>query len=260
MGDNDGMQNYTIRSGDTLSALARRFHTSVSALAKANGIANPDKIYAGKTLRIPDGFDAPASRPGAPTSKPGGVSTVQASSTGATSGGITQKQLKTIMPNLSDTKAKQYLPLLNKAMAEGGINTPKRQAAFLAQLAHESGELKYFQELASGKAYEGRKDLGNTQPGDGVKYKGRGPIQLTGRANYAAAGKALGLDLVNHPELAATPEVGFRVATWFWNSRNLNGYADSGNFDAITKSINGGLNGKASRDAYYKKALGALGA
>lgn len=172
--------------------------------------------------------------------------------------GVTLEQLKAIMPNLSDEKAQQYLPELNKAMEEAGINTPKRQAAFLAQIAHESAELKYFEEIADGSAYEGRTDLGNTEPGDGKRYKGRGPIQLTGRANYKAAGEALGIDLVGNPDRAKDVDVAFRTATWFWNSHNLNSYADQGNFDQITKTVNGGYNGKQSRDAYYEKALSVL--
>ncbi|WP_375769047.1 LysM peptidoglycan-binding domain-containing protein [Archangium gephyra] len=175
-----------------------------------------------------------------------------------TKGGVSLAQLKKIMPNLSQAKAEQYLPHLNKAMAEAGINTPKRQAAFLAQLAHESGEFRYMEEIASGAAYEGRKDLGNTQPGDGVRFKGRGPIQLTGRANYRAAGKALGIDLENNPKRAADPDVGFRTAAWFWNTRNLNSYADSGNFKEITRRINGGYNGLADRQKYYARALDVL--
>ena len=99
-------------------------------------------------------------------------------------------------------------------MNEGSINTCARKAAFLAQIAHESGELIYMEELASGAAYEGRKDLGNTQKGDGKRFKGRGPIQMTGRANYRAGGKVLGLYLEKHPEKVKTPEVGFRTSVW----------------------------------------------
>jgi predicted chitinase len=177
---------------------------------------------------------------------------------GGTKGGVSLAQLRKVMPNLSEAKAKQYLPHLNKAMAEAHINTPKRQAAFIAQLAHESGEFRYMEEIASGAAYEGRKDLGNTHPGDGKRFKGRGPIQLTGRANYTAASKALGIDLVNNPKRAADPDVGFRTAAWFWNTRNLNSYADAGNFREITRRINGGYNGLAAREAYYRRALNVL--
>jgi predicted chitinase len=174
-------------------------------------------------------------------------------------GGVSLQQLRSIMPNLTESRAQEMLPHLNAAMQEAGINTPRRQAAFLAQLAHESGEFRYMEEIASGAAYEGRLDLGNTQPGDGVRFKGRGPIQLTGRSNYRAAGQALGIDLENNPRRAADPDVGFRTAAWFWNSRNLNSFADAGNFDAITFRVNGGFNGKASRDTYYARALQVLG-
>jgi putative chitinase len=167
-------------------------------------------------------------------------------------------QLCEIMPTLSLEKAGLYLPLLAEAMIEASIATPRRAAAFLAQLAHESRELRAWVEGASGAAYEGRRDLGNVFPGDGPKFKGRGPIQLTGRANYRAAGDALGVNLETQPELAAEREVGFRVAGWYWRTRGLNALADANDFDRITRRINGGLNGKAQRDAYYARALDVL--
>jgi len=177
---------------------------------------------------------------------------------------LTLEQLQEIMPYMKKhkEKAEQYLPFLQAAMIEASIDTPLRVAAFLAQLAHESGELKYFEEIASGKAYEGRKDLGNTQPGDGIRFKGRGPIQLTGRFNYEECGKALGVDLVNHPERADDPDIAFRTAAWFWTKRRLNIFADKGGgfFDEITFRVNGGYNGKESRRKYYHKALEVLGA
>jgi putative chitinase len=173
-------------------------------------------------------------------------------------GDVTPQQLQAIVPSLSGAKAAEVAPHLNRAMAEAGIDSPARKAAFISQVAHESGGFKYNEEIASGRAYEGRRDLGNTQPGDGERFKGRGYIQLTGRANYAAAGKALGLDLVNNPELAAKPENAARVAAWYWNSRGLNGLADRGDFDGITKRINGGFNGKADRDQYHARAQRVL--
>jgi predicted chitinase len=174
-------------------------------------------------------------------------------------GALTVAQLRKIMPNVSTSKANAYISHLNNAMNWGAINTCKRKTAFLAQLAHESGELRYMEEIASGAAYEGRKDLGNTHKGDGKRYKGRGPIQLTGRANYRAAGKALGYDFEAHPTVVATPKWGFKVAAWFWKTRGLNKYADSKSFDTITRRINGGLNGKADRDSHYRKAKSVLG-
>ncbi len=268
---------HNIRYGDTLSGLAKRFGTTVRALAQANSIANPDRIFAGRTLRIPgrtDGFDAGArpdyaSRLGgtssqatagasAPESASASSATRAVSSPGNTAGGVSLSELRRIMPNLSQADAQRYLPHLNSAMAEAKINTPARQSAFLAQLAHESGQLRYMEEIASGAAYEGRRDLGNTQRGDGVRYKGRGPIQLTGRSNYRAAGRALGIDLEGNPQRARDPDVAFRVAAWYWSSRNLNQYADAGNFSAITYRINGGYNGAADRNAYYRTAQSVL--
>lgn len=172
---------------------------------------------------------------------------------------LTVEQLTACMPRLKPIRAGYFLPYLNAAMDEAQITTPLRQAAFLAQLAHESGHLRYWEELADGKAYEGRVDLGNTQKGDGPRYKGRGPIQLTGRKNYRAAGAALGLDLEDVPEHALKPDVGFRVAGWYWTTRGLNALADKRDFDRITRRINGGLNGKADRDALYARACLALG-
>jgi predicted chitinase len=181
---------------------------------------------------------------------------------------ISSRQFNAIFPNCPAQKAKLYLPFLILALQEFQITTRKRAAAFFAQLGHESLDFKYMQELASGAAYEGRKDLGNMQPGDGRKYKGHGPIQITGRANHTAAGRALNLDLVNHPTLITLPEHAFRSAGWFWNSRKLNVYADAltaradakdlGRFDKITKIINGGYNGKVDRQRRYLIALSVL--
>jgi predicted chitinase len=168
---------------------------------------------------------------------------------------ITDDILRDIMPNLPAAKRQLYLPFMNEAMQEFEIATYLRASAFLAQLAHESAELRYFEEIASGKAYEGRKDLGNTQPGDGVKFKGHGPIQITGRANHTACGKALGLDLIKNPTLITQPPNAFRSAGWFWDTRGLNALADQRLFKAITKKINGGYNGLEDRQKYYDRAL-----
>lgn len=118
---------------------------------------------------------------------------------------------------------------------------------FLAQLAHESDGFHTIQEYASGAAYEGRKDLGNVHPGDGVKYKGRGYIQLTGRTNYEKAGLALGLDLINNPHLLDNPNNAMNASAWFWNEHGLDKYALQDNCLEITRIINGGLNGYADR-------------
>lgn len=171
---------------------------------------------------------------------------------------VTDDELRQIMPNCAAAKRADYLPFIQQAMQEFEITSYLREAAFLAQLAHESGELRYMEEIASGAAYEGRRDLGNTQPGDGKRYKGRGPIQLTGRANYQKYGDLLGLDLVNNPTIAATPKVGFRIAGQFWQLNGLNPLADQQNFKQITKRINGGYNGLDDRTKYYDRAKRVL--
>jgi len=166
---------------------------------------------------------------------------------------ITLEQLQKIMPN-AKLKAALFLGFLNAAMLEFGITTQARQAAFLAQLAHESGEFRYVKELATGAAYEGRLDLGNTQKGDGVRYKGRGLIQITGKANYLQLMLALDIDCIEHPELVELPENACRSAAWFWKTHGLNELADSGDFLKITKRINGGINGLNDRQAFFEAA------
>lgn len=171
---------------------------------------------------------------------------------------LTGATLQRAMPGLPAGKAHAYAPLLAAAMREGGITTRARAAAFLAQLGHESASLRYFEEIASGAAYEGRRDLGNVRPDDGRRYKGRGPIQLTGRTNYRSASRALGLPLEAEPQRAAEPRVGFRVAVWFWSTRGLNALADRGEFVGITRRINGGTNGLPDRQARWAR-IRALG-
>ena len=181
---------------------------------------------------------------------------------------VTVEELRKLMPHLSLGKAAFYQPYLNAAMLEQDITNKKRRCAFLSQLAHESADLRYMEELASGAAYEGRTDLGNTHPGDGKRYKGRGPIQLTGRANYRQFGRLLDLDLENEPQLASMPENGFRIAALFWRLKGLNLLADQltmkgdkaerATFMEITKRINGGHNGLNERLNYFRIAKQVL--
>ena len=171
---------------------------------------------------------------------------------------LTVLLLKQICPKTKTAVLDRYVEPLNAAMEEWEIDSPQRQAAFLAQVAHESGGFHYVRELASGDAYEGRKDLGNTEAGDGPRYRGRGLIQITGRSNYRACGAALGLDLLGEPELLELPENASRSAGWYWWSRKLNGLADADNFRGITLRINGGLNGYLDRCDYWERAKEAL--
>jgi len=181
---------------------------------------------------------------------------------------ITVSELHCLMPQLSLGKATFYAPFLLAAMREQDISSKRRRCAFLSQLAHESAELRYMEEIASGAAYEGRADLGNIHPGDGKRYKGRGPIQLTGRANYRVFGRELGLDLENQPQLASKPEHAFRIAALFWKRKGLNELADQlsmkgdqterGILIRITKRINGGVNGLTERLNYFRIAKQVL--
>jgi putative chitinase len=159
-------------------------------------------------------------------------------------------------------RAANFAQPLVAAMAEFDINTTPRQAAFLAQVLHESGMLRYTTEIwgptPAQARYEGRKDLGNTEPGDGVRFMGRGLLETTGRANYDATGQALGVDLLSDPEQLAQPELAARSAGWFWRVHGLNELADVGDFRRITLRINGGTTGLDERVALYARAQQVL--
>ena len=114
------------------------------------------------------------------------------------------------------------------------------------------------EEIASGAGYEGRADLGNTQTGDGKPYKGRGPIQLTGRANYRRVGRQIGIDLESRPEMVAYPSIGLLVGCVYWDGRKLNAKADADDLEGLTRAINGGTNGLADRRAQTAKAKGLI--
>ena len=181
---------------------------------------------------------------------------------------LTDAQLQQIMPRLAAAKRQLYLPHLNRALQTCGVDTMPRTAAFIAQLAHESGEFRWMEEIWGPTDPQRRYEppgtlaarLGNTQPGDGKRFKGRGPIQITGRFNYVKYGALLGADLVAKPELAAAPEVAFATAGLYWQSNGLNELADAGGFIKITRRINGGTNGLADRQKYHALALGVLAA
>ena len=144
--------------------------------------------------------------------------------------------------------------------AEYEINTNLRLAHFMAQICHESGDFRYQREIwgptTAQKGYEGRRDLGNVQPGDGHRFMGRGPLQCTGRNNYAHYGKVLSLPLEEHPEIAETPAVGLLIALAFWKERSLNAMADNDDGRGITRRINGGFNGLDERLALVSKIKG----
>ena len=171
---------------------------------------------------------------------------------------ITADQLKAIMPYANHSRIDLFLLPLNDAMRDFEINTRLRVAGFLSQIAHESGSLVYVKELADGKAYEGRLELGNDKPGDGVKFKGRGLIQLTGKANYTALSKEFSMDFISKPELLELPEWAAKSAGWFWKTHGLNEIADTGDIKKITKRINGGLTHIEQRIEFYNRALAVI--
>lgn len=138
------------------------------------------------------------------------------------------------------------------------INTMLRIAHFMGQIVHESAGMRTTQEFASGAAYEGRRDLGNTQRGDGKRYKGRGLLQLTGRANYREYGAAIGEDLEGNPELAAEPVMSLVIACEYWKKRRINPKCDRDDLIAVTRAVNGGTNGLADRRKYLGRAKTAL--
>jgi len=144
------------------------------------------------------------------------------------------------------------------AIVKYELSNRLRQAHFLSQWAEETAGYTHLTEEASGRAYEGRRDLGNTRCGDGLRFKGRGFCMLTGRANYARLSKILVVDFVSHPEIVATFPHALNVACVFWRDHALNGFADREDIDTITRRINGGLNGLATRRAYLARAKQAL--
>lgn len=181
---------------------------------------------------------------------------------------ISAAQLEHIMrsPSIATATTRRlvmrYHGAINLTLHRYEINTAERIAAFLAQVGHESGRLLYAREIwgptAAQQRYEGRSDLGNIQRGDGKRYMGRGLIQITGRANYQQVSDALGVDFVSNPELLESTLYASLSAGWYWDSRRLNRWADSGDFERITRRINGGVNGLEDRYALLEAAREAV--
>lgn len=169
---------------------------------------------------------------------------------------ITDEQLKQIYPYSTQTNRDKYLPYINQFSKEYQMNTPEILCAFLAQIGHESGQLRYVEEIATGKAYENRKDLGNIVKGDGIFYKGRGLIQITGRSNYTSLSETLKIDFVTNPYLLKEPIYAVLSAFWYWDTRKLKKWSTlkDSDFVTLTKRINGGLNGYKNRVEIWNRA------
>lgn len=185
---------------------------------------------------------------------------------------ITAEQLKAIIPSAKKTSIDKYLPAINDSIKNW---SNVAAAAFVAQIAHESGSLNYVKEIASGAAYEGRVDLGNRFKGDGMKFKGRGLIQITGRSSYKECSiHIFGNDvLLDKPEILEEPKAAVLSAVWFWNRKKLSSIMDNpkewvkafkgknyDKFEWVTLLINGGQNGLAERKAFFSRAIKVLDA
>lgn len=181
---------------------------------------------------------------------------------------LTKEQLKVIYPQAKDDLIELHLPHINEAFRWYNMTTPERVAAFMAVCGWETGQMKYFTELGKRSYFDKYepgtkigKDLGNVYAGDGFKYRGRGAIQLTGRANYKAASDAFGVDFIQFPELVATPAYAWKIAGWYWVVRwkkydgGLNYFADREDLLTIQKRVNGGMNGWEGRKALYDRIL-----
>jgi putative chitinase len=192
---------------------------------------------------------------------------------GGKSAGVTVDQIMAIYPQANRTNVAAWLPEINSAMANAGITTPRRKAAFLAEMGEETANFQTLTEYGDDSYFNGMysppkpvsKQLGNIKADDGARFRGRGGLQLTGRNNYTEASKALGVDFVNHPELVADPKYAFTTAAWYWTSHDLNTAADNANpkdadsIDDISRGINGGPNGQQVRRDNYIRACKVMG-
>jgi putative chitinase len=168
---------------------------------------------------------------------------------------LTTKMLRSVTPRSPDFLLADLVYYMNVYLPKYKIYNQARVTHFLAQAAHESAGFTAMEEFASGKAYEGRTDLGNVVVGDGKRFKGRGIFQLTGRDNYRIYGFRIGVPLMDNPYMAAQPENAVPVACEYWTLNNLNDLADADDIEKITRRINGGINGLEDRKAYHQKFL-----
>ena len=167
--------------------------------------------------------------------------------------------IKHVVPSLTPVQAQFIAPGLALAMRRFGITKPVRAAMFVAQCAHESDGFRTSTEYASGDAYEGRADLGNTRPGDGRRFKGRGRIMITGRANYLRVSSAFDQNFVAAPDRLALSPWSELASAWWWSGHGLNEICDRYRGDervrACTRRINGGYNGLEDRRRYSRRAM-----
>lgn len=248
---------YTVKGGDSLSKIAKAVLGDGNRWreiydANRDVLSNPDLIHPGQTLKIPGASSAPAGSN--PASAPA-IPAPAASGKGALAAiGIPlsdEEVAKATGAPLENVKAN--LPYVVAALKEHGITSEDAVISVLATIAVETGNFKPITEFASGDAYEGRKSLGNTQPGDGRRFKGRGYIQITGRYNYEKYGKQLGVDLVNNPALALDPKISAQILALYFKDRNIPAKAERGDVEGVRRAVNGGTNGLARFETAVNK-------
>ncbi len=285
------MKKYKVKIGDSLGSIAKRFYKDTMKyidIAETNNISGYDVIAVGQNLILPGLFDAIISTK--ETVMQEGYCTSQV--TGQfLDNYFTSESLNLIIPNARTEDINYYLKALNSEMLGHSINTPLRLAHFIAQLAYESGCLKYSAEnlnysantlkinfkehfpnykiaeeyannpdKIANRIYANKMKNGDEESGDGWNYRGRGLFRLTGKDNYAKCGEALKTDLINKPDLLAVDaNVAAAAACWFWKRKKLNTFADKDNIMIITRLINGDYNGLEERKKYLKIAKTVLG-
>jgi predicted chitinase/LysM repeat protein len=227
-GDSTPTTTYIVQSGDSLSSIARRFGMTLSEIISLNDISDPDLLQVGQVLIV---YDAPVIY-------------------------VTESQLNQIGWS-SAYLSPAILNDLNDCLVRYDITTKSRLSHFISQCSHESGAGRWTKELASGEAYEGRKDLGNTQPGDGPKFKGGGYIQITGRYNYTQFSNAIGdPEIVNQGVDYVAEHYPWTSAGFWWHANDMNALCDTNpTVEQVTRRVNGGYNGLEDRRMYYNRCL-----
>ena len=233
---------YTVKSGDNLSSIALRFGMTLVEIQSLNNISDPNKIQVGQVLKVYDNGT--------------GSGDGDTGDGGSTISYVTESQLNQIGWSSSYLSAK-IIDDLNSCLQRYNITTKSRLRHFISQCSHESGAGRWTKELASGEAYEGRADLGNTQPGDGPKYKGGGYIQLTGRYNYTKFSQAIGdPEIVNQGVNYVAANYPWTSAGFWWDNNKMNALCDTNpTVEAVTKRVNGGYNGLEDRRMYYNRCV-----
>jgi len=239
-----------VRSIQLLLELAARGNPALTAV-------DADGYWGTQTRNALMDFQRVVMKMTTPTGVVAPADATEAALAAAIPAGVLPEKVHGAVVNAEPTDVTVYFSPLQTTFAKYQIGSSLRIAHFLAQVGQESGDLRYHEEIASGQAYEGRADLGNTQHGDGPRFKGRGLIQLTGRANYQAYGNFIGIDLTqggNWEKVAEDPLLAADVAGWFWDRHGLNALADRDDVIQITRRINGGETGLDARTARLQRA------